>query len=128
MPRSAKQPQPTFTEIKRFDSEAEIDRGIEKLSRCKTLLDELWDSQAAYDDPRSYELQDRISRTVLEIFGSNSPEYGRLRYHRIWHGAEFVNMPQQDIQAGFRASFPHTGVMLKALMDRLEEAEIGSPS
>lgn len=122
MPRSAKNPQPTFTEIKRFDSEEEIDRALEKLSRCKTLLDELWDSQAEYDDPRKYELEDRIHRTVLELFGPNSPEYGRLRYHRIWHGPQFVNMPREQIQAGFRSGFPHTGVMLKALMDRLEEA------
>jgi len=64
MPRSAKNPQPTFTEIKRFDSEEEIDRAVEKLGRCKTLLDELWDAQAAYDDPRKYELEDRIHRTV----------------------------------------------------------------
>lgn len=130
MPRSARQPQPTFTEIKHFESEAEIDRGIEKLTRCKTHLDELWDYQAAYDDPRSYELQDRIRRTALEIFGPNSPEYGRLRHYRIWHGAQFVNMPEEEIETGFRAGFPHTGVMLKALMDRLKEArsELGRDS
>jgi len=122
MPKSAKQTQPTFTEIKRFDSEAEIDRGIEKLTRCQTLLSELWDCQAAYDDPRKHSLEDRIQTTILEIFAPNSPEYGRHRYHRIWHGALFVNMPEEEIQAGFRAGFPHTGVMLKGLMDRLEES------
>jgi uncharacterized protein (TIGR02391 family) len=114
--------QASFTEIKHFDSEEEIDRGIERLNRCKALLDELWDSQAAYDDPRKYELEDRIHRTVLEIFGPNSPEYGRLRYYRIWHGPQYMNMPRQEIQDGFRAGFPHTGVMLKGLTDRLEEA------
>jgi uncharacterized protein (TIGR02391 family) len=31
-------------------------------------------------------------------------------------------MPEEEIQAGFRAGFPHTGVMLKGLMDRLEES------
>src|SRR5579885_1683493 len=122
MPRSAKNPQPTFTEIKRFDSEEEIDRAVQKLGRCKTLLDELWDAQAPYDDPRKDELEDRIHRTVLEIFGPDSPEYGRLRYDRIWHGAQFVNMPREEIQDGFRAGFPHTRVMLKGLLDRLEEA------
>lgn len=131
MPRAkANPPQPSFTEIKHFDSAEELDRGIEKLNRCKALLDELWDSQAAYDDPRKYELEDRIHRTALEIFGPNSPEYGRLRYYRIWHGPQFVNMPREDIQAGFRAGFPHTGVMLKGLMDRLEEvrSELGRDS
>lgn len=124
------QASPTYTEIKHFDSAADIDRGIGKLVKCKTLLDELWDHQAAYDDPRQIELQDRIRRTVLEIFGPNSPEYGRLRYHRIWHGPQFVNMPREQIQAGFRDGFPHTGVMLKALMDRVEEArsELGTDS
>jgi uncharacterized protein (TIGR02391 family) len=123
MARTVKgQPQPTFTEIKRFDSEDEIDHGIEKLTRCQTLLSELWDCQATYDDPRKRTLEDRIHTTMLEIFGPNSPEYGRHRYHRIWHGPQFINMPEQDIQAGFRAGFTHTGVMLKALMDRLEES------
>ena len=114
---------PSFTEIKHFDSEAEIDKGIEKLSRCKALLDELWDCKAAYDDPRRHELEDRIRRTALDIFGPNSPEFGRLRYHRIWHGDEFINMTDADIQAGFREGFSHTGVMLKALMDRLRKRD-----
>jgi uncharacterized protein (TIGR02391 family) len=122
MARSTKQPQPTFTEIKRFDSDAEIDRGVEKLSRCQTLLSELWDCRASYNDPRKHTLEDRIRNTILEIFGPNSPEYGRHRYHRIWHGAQFVNMPEDEIQAGFRAGFPHTGVMLKAMIDRLDES------
>jgi hypothetical protein len=113
---------PSYTEIKHFDSEAEIDRGIEKLIRCKTLLDELWDDQAAYDDPRTRTLTDKIHTAVLEIFGPNSPEYGRHQYHRIWHGAQYMSMPKREFQAGFRAGFPHTGVMLKSLMDRLEEA------
>jgi hypothetical protein len=114
MARTVKrQPQPTFTEIKRFDSEDEIDHGIEKLPRCQTLLSELWDCQAAYDDPRTNTLQNRIRTTILEIFGPNSPEYGRHRYHRIWDGPQFVNMLEQDIQAGFRAGFTHTRVMLK---------------
>ena len=50
MPKSVKQTQPSFAEIKRFDSEEEIDRGIEKLTRCQTLFSEFWDCQAAYDD------------------------------------------------------------------------------
>ncbi len=116
------QPLPSFTKIKHFDSEAEIDRGVEKLTRCKTLLDELWDSQAAFDDPRTRTLEDRIHTTVLEIFGPNSPEYGRDSHHQIWHGGQYVGMPKHEIQAGFRAGFPHTGVRLKSLMDRLEEA------
>jgi len=121
MPKSTKQSQPNFTEIKRFDSDAEIDHAIEKLDRCQTLLSELWDCQATYDDPRKRTLEDRIQTTVLEIFGPNSPEYGRHRYHRIWHGSMFVNMPEEEIEAGFRAGFPHTTVMLKGLTDRLAE-------
>lgn len=113
---------PEFTEIKQFESEDEIKRGVEKLQRCHTQLQELWDAQAAYDDPRTRPLQDRIRTTILEIFGPNSPEYGRHRHHRIWHGPQYVNMPRADIQAAFRAGFPDTGVMLKALTDRLEEA------
>jgi uncharacterized protein (TIGR02391 family) len=116
-----RQPQPTFTEIKHFDSDEEIGHAIEQLDRCQALLRELWDCQATYDDPRKRTLEDRIHTTVLEIFGPNSPEYGRHRYHRIWHGAEFVNMPEEEIQAGFRAGFPHTTAMLKGLTDRLQE-------
>jgi uncharacterized protein (TIGR02391 family) len=39
-------------------------------------------------------------------------------------------MPKEESQAGFRAGFPHTGVMLKALTDRLAEArsELGLDS
>jgi len=120
--RKSVTPQPTFTEIKRFDSDAEIDRAIERLDRCHTLLGELWDCQATYDDPRKHDLEDRIRTTVLEIFGPNSPEYGRHRYHRIWHGGMYVNMPKEETQACFRDGFPHTTVMLKGLRDRLEES------
>src|SRR5260370_1041140 len=116
MRKSVTRSEPTFTEIKRFDSNAEIDHAIEKLERCQTLLRELWDCQATYDDPRKQTLVDRIHTTVLEIFGPNSPEYGRHRHHSIWHGGMFVNMPDEDIQAAFRAGFPHTTVMLKGLM------------
>ncbi len=125
--KTTKVPLQTFTEIKHFDSAAEIDRAIEKLKRCKDLLDELWDGQAAYDDPRTRILEHKIRTNVLEIFGPNSPEFGRHRYHRIWHGPEFVNMPEHEIQTGFRLGFSHTGVMLKSLIDVLEErgSELG---
>jgi uncharacterized protein (TIGR02391 family) len=123
MPRTpTRQPSPEFTEIKRLDSESEIDRGIEKLTRCQTLLQDLWDCRVAYDDPRTRTLVDRIRTTVLEIFGPNSPEYGRHRYHEIWHGDQFVNMTEQEIQAGFLAGFPHTTVMLQSLIERLQES------
>jgi uncharacterized protein (TIGR02391 family) len=122
MPKPKLQARQLFIEIKHFDAEPEIDRALEKLNKCKTLLDELWDYNAAHDDPRKYELDERIRTTTLEIFGPNSPEYGRLRHYRIWHGSQYVNMPREQIQAGFRAGFPHTGVMLKGLMDRLGEA------
>ncbi len=110
-----------FTEIKQFRSAVEIDRAIDKLNRCQSLLQELWDDNAAYDDPRTIALQERIRMTVLEIFGPNSPEYGKHRYHRIGFGPERIGMTRQDNQARFRNGFPHTGMVLKEFINRLDE-------
>ncbi len=52
MPRSAKNPQPTFTEIKRFDSKEEIDRAVKKLG------------PVLFQFPKSF----RADRPLLEDF------------------------------------------------------------
>jgi hypothetical protein len=119
---------PTFDEIKRFASEGEIDRAIEKLKRRHTELQELWDNQVRYDDQRRRNVEQNIQNAILEIFGSNSPEYGQYRNYRIWHGPMQMGMSPNEIQAGFRAGFNQTGMMLKGLTDRLEErrSDLGS--
>jgi len=116
-----RRPSPTSDEIKQFASEAEIDRAIEKLKRRHTDLQELWDNQVRYDDQRRRNVEQNIQNAILEIFGPNSPEYGQYRNHRIWHGPMQMGMSPNEIQAGFLEGFNQTGMMLKGLMDRLEE-------
>ena len=81
----------------------------------------MWDNQVRYDDQRRRNVEQNIQNAILEIFGSNSPEYGQYRNYQIWYGPMQIGMSPNELQAGFREGFNQTGMMLKGLIDRLEE-------
>lgn len=119
MPPSRKQSAPTFDEIKRFRSADDIDLAIRKLSRRIPEVEAL--KAVRYDDQARYSAESAISKTVLEVFGPNSPEYGEHQYHHIWRGGHFINMPAHESQASFLAGIPQTVEMLNGLIRGLEE-------
>jgi uncharacterized protein (TIGR02391 family) len=118
--RRAKPEVRTYDEIKEFRSVDEIDRGIGSLERRIADVNELA-TNTRYDDRRRYNVESSIASTVLEIFGPNSPEYGELQHHRIWHGPTMINQSEYESQACFLEGIPQTVAMLQGLIDRLRE-------
>jgi uncharacterized protein (TIGR02391 family) len=121
MARTTKANSPTYNEIKQFRSADEIDRAIEKLKRRIADVQNL--KGLRYDDQRNDNAAQSIRTTILEIFGSNSPEYGEHIHHEIYHSnAESWRIEgAQGLQFCFEAGIPQTVEMLNGLMGRLEE-------
>jgi predicted nucleotide-binding protein len=59
---------------------------------------------------------------MLEVFGNESPEYREHQYHRIWQGAEYVDMDDEYCQSCFAEGMKQTEGLLEGLIRRLEEA------
>jgi hypothetical protein len=109
---------PPPIEVRQF-TRSEIDRGITKLRR---RIDEVRGLQtASFDDPRVYTATSNIPDTIRDVFGPRSPEFDEHQYHRISHGAEFINQGRDHSQANFLAGIQHTIGMLEGLVARLEE-------
>src|SRR5467141_3028354 len=95
-----KRPEPTPIEIKQFTLE-EIDRGITKLRRRIEEVKALETDHVSHDDQRVRTAEQNIRTTILEVFGPNSPEYERHKYHDIWHGGYASGMPEYEIHHRF---------------------------
>jgi cytochrome c556 len=77
MARSSKQQPPSginFTELKQFSSVAEIDAAIKKLQKRIEEVQSLRSGRVPYDDQKVTNADQNIKRTILDIFGPNSPE------------------------------------------------------
>lgn len=108
---------PEPIEIRRFTSE-EAERAIAKLKRRIEEVEAL--KGGRFDDPRVYNASDKISDTILEIFGPNSPEYHRHQYHRIKKTMVMNSSEWQD-QQWFAQELPATVVMLQGLIEVIQE-------
>jgi Predicted nucleotide-binding protein containing TIR-like domain len=115
---SGRKKEPPPIEVRQF-TRSEIDRGITKLRR---RIDEIRGLQTApFDDPRVYTATSNVRDTIRDVFGSRSPEFDEHQYHRISHGAEFINQSRDHSQANFLVGVQHTVGMLEGLVSRLEE-------
>ena len=134
-PRRPSPPPPP--EIKHFTPD-EIEQGIMKLKRRIAEVQALDPRQATglaqltapavrYEDQQVRNAEHAIDRTILEVFGANSPEYRQYRHHNIWHGGMSFNMPEDEIQQRFAEGIPQTITMLEGLIHALEEkrADLG---
>jgi predicted nucleotide-binding protein len=122
-----RRPEPQVVELKAFAPD-EIQSAIDKLRRRIEEVKGLGQAGVRHDDQAVRNVQQSIRTAVLEIFGERSPQYRDHRYHRIWHGDMYVNMPDREIQARFAAGIPQTVAMLEGLINYLDEkrAEIGA--
>ncbi len=113
---------PPPLEIKIFTLQ-EIEQGIAKIRRRIEDVKRLLVDRVSHDDQRKQNVEQEIDRTIMEIFGINSPEYRSNRHHSIWHGEMVVrgfgepSYPQHEFEAGI----PQTITMLEGLIARLEE-------
>jgi uncharacterized protein (TIGR02391 family) len=121
--RKGRSTQPDQPEDKVFTSLQEVDQAIVKLRRRLEDVQALDPQTMPYgEDPRISSAGQNFSDAVLSIYGPNSPEYRRFRYHsNVWHGSENVNMSRSELQAGFAAGRLHTIEAIENLIRRLEE-------
>jgi hypothetical protein len=122
--RTQSQPQPVLTV---FESEAEIDAGIAKLHRRLVELSELDANVHRYDGPECKRVQSNIRRTILDVFGHDSPENLEHQFHSISEGRMWMNMPTSALQDNFRTGIDHSKAMLHGLIHRLHEAKLDLP-
>jgi uncharacterized protein (TIGR02391 family) len=125
MASKRKSADPPPVEIRSFTLQ-EIDQGISKLKRRIDDVKRLLDDKVRYDDRRKVNVEEEIDRTIMEVFGINSPEYRSNRHHFIWHGEMIVSAfgEEPDSQGGFEAGIPQTMIMLEGLIARLEEKRV----
>lgn len=116
--RSSQQPPPL--EVKNFMPD-EIEAGIVKLKRRVDEVKALQAENVQHDDQRVENAQQNISRTVLEVFGPNSPEFRQHQHHRIWRGAMTMMMSGPQRTKAVQEGCVDTTVMLEGLIAALEE-------
>jgi len=118
--------EPPSIQIKSFTSE-EIQQGITKLRRRIEDVRRLQVDGVRHDDQRKTNVEQDIDRTIMEVFGQNSPEYRANIHHSIWHGDMEVVVPfgyERDHQSDFNAGIPRTITMLEGLISSLEEKRL----
>lgn len=129
MPRRSPYQIPPDPEPKVFRSVDEIEAGIKKLQRRLDQVRTLDPSRVRWDGSEVSSAQRDFQATLLEVFGNKSPEYREHQYHRIWQGAEYVDMDEDYCQSCFGEGVKQTEGLLTGLIRRLEEArEDLSPS
>ena len=99
----------------------EIETGIKKLSRRIEELKGLNPELVRFNDSKVDTIESNIHRTILEIFGENSPEYCEHKFHQIWHGGINIMDSREDRQEKFAAGIPQTLGVLEGLIYRLKE-------
>lgn len=97
----------------------DIERGLGKLQRRIAEVAGLKDKR--YDDQAGKTAKLNIHETIREVFGDDSAEYDKHRYHDIWHGSLTIGASEHEKQGKFEEGIPHTIAMLEGLIACLEE-------
>ena len=109
-------------EIKQFQSVEEIDRGMAKLEKRVKELEELNIIDTYRRNTGAKEVvTSNIRETILEVFGSNSPEYREHQHLRLWAGQVSFNMSEAKcIESEERGRIQTIGI-IRGLINRLKE-------
>lgn len=127
---------PPPPEPRQFQSVQEIDLAIARLRRRETDLQQL-DVTAAIAGHTGADdiVSSNIRRTILEVFGVNSPEYREHQSLRLWGGPIGFNMGPREIAHSTELGRTHAlGVvrgLIASLTEKREELTVcgtGSPS
>jgi uncharacterized protein (TIGR02391 family) len=124
---------PTVEEIqpKTFSNTDEIDRAIAKLQRRIKEIEDI-DFVAAERDHtgKADAAKNNLRNTILEIYGSNSPEYRQHKHITFWAGPMMMNMrPQQILQSTIDGRTQTLGIingLIEALKEKRDELEGGN--
>ena len=109
-------------EIKQFQSVDEIDRGIARLERRVTELEELNIIDTYRKNSGAKEVvTSNIHETILEVFGPNSPEYQEHKHLRLWAGQASFNMNEAECIKHEQGGRIQTIGIIRGLIARLKE-------
>jgi uncharacterized protein (TIGR02391 family) len=113
---------PPPIEPREFRSPEEIDIAVAKFRRRIEELEKL-DIGASVSQHSGAEgvVASNIRETIREIFGPNSPEFTEHGHIGIWGGSMHFNMSQGEVARGVELGRRKVLVILKGLIERLEE-------
>lgn len=113
-------------ELKVFATPDEIDRGIAKLRRRITQVQDLLSKGVRYNAAEVSTATSDVRRSVLEIFGPNSPEYREHQFFDVmrWPVITMGDTGEDDFQRSFEQNVPKSVGILNGLVARLEEAKL----
>lgn len=117
---SKQKPQPI--EIKVF-TKNELVLGIRKLERRLAELKAIDPAKVSYNDPIIDRIESDIRATVLEVFGSKSPEYDEHKYFSINQGPFYADETDQETQLHFQEEYPRAVELITGLIKRLREKQ-----
>ena len=114
--------EPPQIEPKVFQSPDEIDRGISKLMKRIQELETLDVAEAISADTGADDVAvSNIKEAILDIFGTNSPEFQEHKYIRLWAGPMFMGMSKNEIIEATERGRGQTIGILRGLVGRLKE-------
>lgn len=99
----------------------EIKRGIEKILRRIADVRQLEINQIKHNDQKKDNVEFQIIETIREVFGEQSPEFKKNKYHSIWKGSHIIGDSDINRQRYFMGGIVNTITMLEGLIQRLEE-------
>ncbi len=99
----------------------EIDKGIERFNKLIQKVVFLIQNKIKYNDQQKTNAEFQIIETIREIFGDNSPEFEKYKYYKIWHGGYNTLDSDYERQKKFEKGISQTIVMLKGLIEWLEQ-------
>jgi hypothetical protein len=112
--------EPAIPTPRQFDNVAEIEAAIEKLRRRLRQIEGIDPTVVTHDGPERRTAESDIKNTILEVFGPRSAEYREHQHLQLWHGEEYVDMPDESCQC-FADGLKYAAGILTALIARLEE-------
>lgn len=120
MPKKMPPPPP---EIRYFQAQ-EAAKSISLLTRRHEEVDAL--RTLRYDDGRVYTAAERISDTILQFFGANSPEYDRHQHYRI-NTRMILGASESQEQHWFLEGIDRTLHLLDSLVETVKERTLDAP-
>jgi uncharacterized protein (TIGR02391 family) len=99
----------------------DIGRGVAKLRKRIDEVRTLDPGTVRYNDQRVDNVEQNIRNSLLEVFGSTSPQFEQHGHHTIWQGGLVIGMSQEESQRRFAAGIPDTISLLENLIANLEE-------
>ena len=108
-------------EIKINKNLKEIDREIQKLNNTIDKVKALKTDKIEFNNQRKENIELLIRNNIKTIFGKDSLEYDKYKYHKISHGMITLRDSPERRQMIFENGIEQTIIMLEGLIENLKE-------